>query len=251
MTYIKFYLVLVLCCFSSCLFASESRAILVWSNFDGKHHIVSSSLSGDQWSEPAVIYTSDNLIVTPALAKNSEGQTMLVWSEQQQGRMEIFQSLHSSERNEWSESEALIDEGDENLNPSVLNDGQGGLWLFWSGNNGGLDDIYYKNMIAGQTKWSETKQLNTANEVPDYKPIAELDQFGDIVVRWQTYDYLSAKYVEAQETIVVEQNVAYDAAQSKNDIKLEDIILPDFLPADSAVSLLFPNNVAAQSIRID
>ena len=249
MSYLKALLAIALYSFSSHVLAADPRAILVWSIFDGEHHIVSSSLVEEQWSEPVAIHSSDNLIVTPSLAKSDDGQTILVWSQQQQGGMEIFQSLFSD--GEWSEAEPLVDKGSENLNPNILNDGQGGLWLFWSGNNGGLDDIYYKNKTAGDAEWSETQQLNAPNEAPDYKPIAELDQFGDILVRWQTFDFLSNTYIEVQETIVIEQKVAYNPAQAENDIKLEDILMPDFLPSDSAVSLMFPNNVAAQSIRID
>ncbi len=251
MNRLRFCLLFFLAASSLKAMAADAQAILVWAQFDGQHHIVSSSLNDQQWSTPAVIHSSDNVIVTPALAKNNEGQTIMVWSEQQQGRMEILQSQLSKQSQIWSEPELLIDEGSENLNPNIVNDGQGGLWLFWSGNDDGLDDIYYKQKRVNEREWSETKQLNEPNEVPDYKPVAELDDFGDILVRWQTYDFLAGQYIEAQETIVVDQKVAYNRSQADGDIKLEDILLPDFLPTDSSVSLLFPNNVAAQSIRLD
>ena len=230
---------------------AKTKAVLVWSFFDGDHHVVSSSLVGEKWSDPIAIHSSENLIVTPSLAKTGSDQTMVVWSEQVLGKVRVYQSVLSSQSNEWTEPEALVDEGGENLNPNLINDGQGGLWLFWSGNNGGLDDIFYKKRSLEDNEWSEVKQLNPPNEVPDYKPVAELDEFGDIRVRWQTFDFLSSRYVEASETIIIDQKVAYSADSAANDLELADIILPEFLPKDSAVSLLFPNNVAVQSIRVD
>ena len=248
---LRSYLVLFLCCFNWSAAASDAQAILVWSSFDGEHHVVASSLIEDKWSDPEIIHTSENLIVTPSLAKSSDGQMIMVWSEQQQGKMEIFQAALSNENGNWGEAQPIIDEGSENLNPNIVNDGQGGLWLFWSGNDGGLDDIYYKNKVIGESEWSDTRQLNAPNEVPDYKPVAELDQFGDILVRWQTYDFLTGQYIEAQEIIEIEQKTGSSATLAASDLDLEDIILPKFLPHDSAVSLLFPNNTAAQSIRLD
>jgi len=239
--------------FSSILAANaqDTKAILVWSFFDGEHHVLSSYLTDDEWSEPVAIYSGDDLIVTPSLVKSGKGATMAVWSQQRLGKTQVFQSFLSESNNQWSEPEPLVDEGAENLNPNLINDGQGNLWLFWSGNNGGLDDIFYKKRKLDSQEWSEVQQLNEPNEVPDYKPIAELDEFGDIRVSWQTFDFLSGQYIEVQEVIVVEQKTAYSASKAAQDLKLEDIILPEFLPKDSAVSLLFPNNVAAQSIRID
>ncbi len=240
---------------STLAYAQETQAVLIWSAFNGEHNLVSTSLSGKGsdaiWSEPEIIYRSENQIVTPTLVKLSTSTTLAVWSEFDKGKSQIYQSSRNGNSGKWSKAEPLIEDGVENLNPNLVNDGRGTLWMFWSGNDGGLDDVFYKTRRLDENQWSEKVQLNDPNEVPDYRPVAELDEFGDILVRWQTYDFLSGQYIEARKVIATEPADSQWLSKAKADMKLEDITLPDYLPRDSAVSLLFPTNQAAQAIRLD
>jgi len=230
---------------------SNTKAILVWSIFNGEHNVISSSLIGEQWSAPQVIYSSDNLIVTPTLVKLADQRTLAVWSELQGSKTVILESILDEQTKEWSKAKPLVDDGAENLNPNLINDGRGTLWFFWSGNDGGLDDIFYKSRKLGESEWSGKQQLNPANDVPDYKPIAELNDDGDILVRWQTYDFLTGQYIEASEVIITEPADQLFLSKSQADLELSDIILPEYLPDDTSITLLFPNNQAAQAIRLD
>lgn len=72
------------------------------------------------------------------------------------------------------------------LDPQLLIDRTGKIWLFWVGQFRNHDEILYKVFERGQ--WGETLSLNKFPDVPHITPSAALDNYGFLHVVWSAYD---------------------------------------------------------------
>ena len=72
------------------------------------------------------------------------------------------------------------------LDPQLLIDELGTLWLFWVGPIRAQDEILYTTYEAGT--WKEISTLNRSPDVPHLSPSVILDNFNFIHVVWSAYD---------------------------------------------------------------
>ncbi|MFT6100415.1 MAG: hypothetical protein ACJAYF_002973 [Arenicella sp.] len=229
------------------------RAELVWVDSKPDHHrLMLSQLTGDKWSDPLAVYTSENYITTPTLSTDLRDNKLLIWSEQNAGSTVLMSARKASPSNKWQHAEKLNDFEAENLSPSTVVDSNNRLWVFWSSNYQGLDDIYYSRTDG--SKWSSPSKVHANNDVPDIQPIASLNEDLDVVVAWNTYDQPSGQYVIRQHVFEIDNSskTRYKSSLSNTlQESISDVIIPGFLPRNSAVVLHFPNNNIEQSIRLD
>jgi len=70
--------------------------------------------------------------------------------------------------------------------PQILTDGSGKVWIFWVGQEQGLDEIIY-SFFDGEA-WKEPDSLNRNPGVPHFHPSAALDHKGNPQLVWTAYD---------------------------------------------------------------
>ncbi|MBL4671860.1 MAG: hypothetical protein JKX81_06335 [Arenicella sp.] len=244
-----------LCCDG--LFAQDRdlsiRAELVWVDSQaGSHRLMLSQLTGDKWSDPLAVYTSENFITTPALSTDLSGNKLLIWSEQNDNSTVLMSARRASPDIEWQRARKLNGFKAENLSPSIIVDSSNRQWVFWSSNHEGLDDIYYSRKDG--SKWSSPSRVHANNDVPDIQPIASLNKDLNVVVAWKAYDQPSGQYLTSQRVFTIDNSSKSRYKISLRNTQQEsisDVIMPGFLPRNSAVALHFPNNNIEQSIRLD
>ena len=75
------------------------------------------------------------------------------------------------------------------LNPKLLAGGKGEIWAFWTGQNGGRDEIFGR-VFQGKA-WSEIYKLNSDSRYPHTSQSVGLDANGFPWVVWSAYDGLN------------------------------------------------------------
>jgi hypothetical protein len=128
------------------------------------------------------------------------------------------------------------------------------VWVFWSANFGGLDDVYFVRRT--DMGWSKPERVNDKNEVPDIQPQARINQDGQVEISWQSYSFAAGDY--AINTRVLEtdkQTVNGDSSPNdlppKTELTLDDITLPSFISENLRSLLHFPANQYEQSVRVE
>lgn len=239
---------LLLLLFSICPAAVAAVAEVVWAEFDGEqHHVLLSRFNGEAWSEPAEkIYSSDNPLTTPVLGSTRAGGKILVWAESIRSKVVLMIARASADEGalKWQPARKFSDRGMENLGPVIATDLNGHVWLFWSSSTKMPSDLYYRKYDG--TSWTEATRVNEANEVPDNGAVASVDQLGNVVVQWNTFDLDLGTYVLENKTYLVE-NLGSAQPELIDVVDPAVIPTPDFMPMDARSLLHFPGNLRTQN----
>jgi len=220
---------------------------LVWAQDDEDGFSLQLSQFLNQlWGEPEVLYRSDNPITTPALGTSPAGDKLLIWTEQLR-RKTVLKSMRRAVGGSWQEAQVFSDSGLENFAVSIVYDGNGEGWVFWSSAGGELADIYLSRSAG--TGWSRRQRIHAENEVPDIMPAASITQQGNVMVEWTQYSFDQGRYILTSKEFQVEK---IDNANKNNDIDkesavLRDLSLPEFVPKNRRLLLHFPKHTMIQS----
>ena len=232
--------------------AAEPMAELIWVEHGETHQILHSEYLEGNWTNPLLVYESDNYLNSIALSTLNEGEKILVFSEYLKTRKVLKSITRPAVNSEWSDALLLSDFGMENLAASLVLDIDGVLWLFWAANKGDLDDIYLSKMT--QKSWSRPIKVNMDNDVPDINPVASLNENAEVEVEWQTYSFDVGGYVTTKHVFELdkERKNRYKAAVlQRKEVSFDDLSLPKYLPDRSLALIHFPSNLLQQSQIID
>lgn len=237
----------LLFCFTNT--ASAAVAEVVWVEFDGEqHHVMLSRYDGEAWSEPGeIVYTSDNPLTTPVLGTAQGGDKILLWAEKTRLKVVLMSARANTEKGElkWQPAKQFSDRGLENLAPAIATDLNGHLWVFWSSSTTLPSDLYYRKFDGED--WSEASRVHKANEEPDNGAVANLDEKGNVVVEWNTFDLDLGAYILENRTYLVE-NLDSAVLGLVDVVDPSAIIVPDFVPIKTRSMMHFPGNLRTQSI---
>lgn len=231
--------------------AAVESAELVWASSTGElNRILYSEWNGDNWSDPKVIYQSENSTASPALATLADGSKALIWSEQRRRKSVLMWSKRSAAEPVWSTATVFSRLGSENVAPSIVRDLEGSLWVFWSAQKSGYSDVFYTRQLAGD--WSQPQQVNQANEVPDIKPLAFVGEQGEIVVEWRSFSFDAQDYVT--QTRAFEPITGLKASLKKRfrqETDPQKTPIPSFISATDFATIHLAKNIGVQSFRIE
>jgi lysophospholipase L1-like esterase len=74
------------------------------------------------------------------------------------------------------------------FSPRLLLDMTGQAWLFWVGQDGGLDEIFYTRLDPAAAAWIKPASLTGDPTVPHFHPDAALNAKGEPMVVWSGFD---------------------------------------------------------------
>ena len=227
------YLLLITSLSSSQLYAQQAEVVWVEQNNESQSiHI--SSFDGKRWTPPSTpLFESNNALSSVKLGTDSDGNKLMVWSEQIIDKTALMFSQKKT-NTPWVKAKVLYAAGSENYAGSIVFDSNNTGWFFWSFADEQLADILYMRFING--KPSHAQQLHDTNQVPDIHPVAGLDVNGNIEIIWTTYDLEKNRYVRTTKVIPInpQQKLSFI---NHDELKIEDIPIPNFIP-NKALSLI-------------
>ena len=227
------------------------RAALIWHDFnDQNYQVMISEFDQQIWSSPQIVAQSDKPITTPALAILEDQTLLAVWSQQAFGAVRLMSANRPENSDTWSTAQVLRSDGAWNMNPNLIKDGSGDLWLFWSSSADGDTDIYVMKKSVGGA-WGNVQRVHANNDVPDSKPQARLNETGNIQLEWFHLNEQARRYETVQLEIEASSSEKAEVQELQTKQEITQIKLPNFLPQNTSGVLLFKDNVFYQSKRID
>lgn len=179
-----------------CLNHAKSMAVcdsaihLVWSDSrDGIKNEVYYKRSldgGDSW-EPEIRLTNDaEYSEVPCVATDSFGGVHIVWSNRMSDS-EMVWYIHSSDfGNTWDSVQVIakIQKTSNFLRYPVLVCNDSTVYIFWSDDRTGKDEIYYRRSTDGET-WDSAVCLTQIDTMASMYPSVALDDSGNIHLAWR------------------------------------------------------------------
>lgn len=226
----------------------EIEVDVVWHERQGQEQrIVWKPYRGDNWLDSVTVHRSKNYLSSAAISTLKNGLKLVFWSEDALGKTELWYSAQVSlmARDEWTEPQKVYEACRECLAPAAVVDLDGVLWLFWTDNSQGHDDVFLRRFDSGG--WLDVEKVNGSNDVPDIKPVANLNRFGQVRVDWVAYSLLEQRYTEAFK-LYGEKREDDVAGKIVADLSSEEIPFPNFLPYNSSPRIHVPVNRFEQTI---
>jgi hypothetical protein len=103
---------------------------------------------------------------------------------QTEGSYDIYYKTSNDNGATWSNDTRLVDDPGADLGPCVVQASNGTVWVFWSSNRMGNNDVYYKVCNNG-VSWSSDIRL-TSDSTGDERPAATQTQDGRIWAVWHS-----------------------------------------------------------------
>jgi hypothetical protein len=173
-------------------FALEDHTGEIWvfwhSKRNGNHEIQYSrhDPDNDTWVFNDFQFTNNSTSEKPPLAVElPSGEIWVFWQSDQEGNSDIFYARYRDfDGGSWTVDEQLTTDPGQDVEPFVLKDHNGELWLFWKSNRHGNRAIWYKRHTE-DTGWGRAIQLTTPNlGLEDETPTAFEDVTGEIWAFW-------------------------------------------------------------------
>ncbi len=230
--------------------AAAKDVDLLWVEIGQPNHIMHSRYANDEWTKAEIIYSNNHPITSIGFVKDLNGVEILVWSEQIKTRSVIMKMQRSSGQMLWSQAKLFINFGKENLASTMVIDRANQIWLFFSSNQGDLDDVYLSK--RSELGWSSPIKVNNNNKVPDIQPHAKLDKNGNVLISWRSYDFEVGDYLLKE--IVFELDKSLKSSYKTDPVipeqSLSNLVMPSFLPSNTAAMVYFSKNRLQQSVII-
>jgi len=131
---------------------------LVWSSRrpGGGNEIYCSVFDGAAWSAKVRLTDDPAADIDPCVARGADGSVWVAWcSDRAGGDPEIY--CRTFDGAQWSAAGRLTESPGADLEPALLDMGDGTLWLVWSSDRGGHLEIYHK--VFDGASWSADLKL--------------------------------------------------------------------------------------------
>ncbi len=155
---------------------------VVWSSSDGlKTEIFYAQRKDGVWLDPVQVSDDHYDNIYPVVDRDSSGRRWIFYTAHYNNTMELHYATGQNE--DWQPGETLKTGRQTNLSPSLVVDKEDRVWVTWSANNGGLDDIMFAYYSDGS--WSDPALVHEENEVADMLPVIDIDQSGAPFITWR------------------------------------------------------------------
>lgn len=113
-----------------------------------------------EWSPEMRLTWKTDIDTFPSITQTSDDRIWVAWYSFRTGNAEIFYKVYNgSSVHQWSPETQLTNDTNSDLTPSIMQATNGSIWVIWSSNRPGNDEIYYKTYNG--TAWSSDQPLIT------------------------------------------------------------------------------------------
>jgi hypothetical protein len=172
---------------------SDGKLWVVWrSNRMGDYELFYTVFDGYNWSNETRLTFDPGFDDHPCVMEDNDGNIWVVW-ESDRGlanmtNQDLFCKIFNG--TSWSDPVQLTNHTSGDAYPSIAQDSNGTIWLFWTSfrtfpggeYDDGYNEVFYKTL--NETGWSEPIQLTNDTNKPDMDPAVLADENGMIWVVW-------------------------------------------------------------------
>ncbi len=156
----------------SALLMSNGALLIAWSSSRTGNNEIFCKVSADHgssWSSDTQLTFSASRDLKPALCQAANGSIWMMWSSDRSGGYDLYYKISSDYGASWSNSVRLTTHPSLDKSPALLQARDGRLWVFWSSDRAGDDDIFYT--IYNGTAWSAKVRILASSDL-DTSPFA-------------------------------------------------------------------------------
>jgi len=164
----------------------EGKVWIVWASdlvgFQDDVYYMTSSDGGSSWSNLGLLTADPDEDSTPCAVVLSNGTMLFVWASDRTGNYDLFYKTSNDGGRHWSNAIQLTDDASRENKPSVIQDVDGNVWVFWQRVIGlGQFGIFYR--IYNGTVWLDENAF-ISDSYSNVNPSATLTLNGSIWVVW-------------------------------------------------------------------
>jgi hypothetical protein len=155
--------------------ASDGIIWVVWhsqrtGNYDIFYKTHNASLV-HPWSPDTRLTANTSVDRTPSVMATADGKIWIAWSSNRMGNYEIFYTTYDG--SSWlPEPKILTTNSSSDDFPSIIQDSDGKIWVFWSSNReGDPSEIFCSTSSDNGANWSTATRLTT-HQADDWRPSA-------------------------------------------------------------------------------
>ena len=175
---------------------SSGNLLLVWTDDRNRNPDIYTQKidnnGGRLWAQDMRV-NSDKGTTTqdyPAIANDSSGNLLLVWTDDRNGNNDIYtQKIDSQGNRLWARDVRVnSDTGAASQNhPAIASDSSGNLLLVWGDSRNGNYDIYAQKIDSnGNRLWAQDVRVNSdTRPIPQDAPAIASDSSGNLLVVWR------------------------------------------------------------------
>ena len=146
---------------------SDGKIWAVWTRCveyqDFNLYYKNSSDAGASWSDETALTTDPSVDASPSICQVANGTVWVVWSSDRTGDWDLYYKTSFDGGWSWSNDTRLTDDPDFDKLPSITQTDDGNVWVVWSSDRFGDDDIFY-NVYNGSS-WSGDMRLPTSTDL--------------------------------------------------------------------------------------
>jgi len=167
---------------------NDGKIMIFWTTSrTGNYEIFykNSSDGGSSWSSATQLTFDSNDDRGPAILKTADGKLWLFWQSKRTGDFNVFYKNSSDGGSSWSSATQLTFDSNIDKQPAITQANDGTIWLAWSSNRTGNDDVFYKTSSDNASSWSTETQLTSDLNI-DMSPSVMQTDDGNTWIVWQT-----------------------------------------------------------------
>jgi len=138
---------------------------------------------GTTWSAEMQLTSHASSDYLPAITQASDGMLWVVWASSRSGNYDLWYKTSPDGGATWSIETQLTTHTSTDYLPAVIQTSDSKLWVVWTSDRSGNDDIWYKTSSNGGASWSADTQLTT-NSDSDASPAIAQSADGAIWIVW-------------------------------------------------------------------
>ncbi len=166
--------------------AADGTLLAVWYSYrSGSADLwyKTSADDGATWSAAGQLATDTGSDYNPAIARAADDTLWLVWRSYESGNSDLWFKTSTNNGASWSAATQLTTDPAGDYDPAVTGAADGTIWVVWSSDRSGNDEIWYKTRNPSTGVWSADIQL-TAGTDYNYDPTVAQAADGKIWVVW-------------------------------------------------------------------
>lgn len=150
------------------------------------------SVTGQQWEAPTLIQSGTADASNPALAFDTQGNAIVVWSQTQtNGNRLITEARYNGSSKSWSTPQLIQQSGLTGDAPGIVIDAGGNATVVWSQGNGAeafvLASARYLVATGAWKQYASLESINSSLTLPYDMPFAlASDPAGNVIVAWNS-----------------------------------------------------------------